>query len=248
MIALEWGAVSETGLVRAHNEDSYLAQEPVFAVADGMGGHLAGDVASAMTIEFLRPLLTRSPLSERDVARAIEAANGEIFRRGSTTLSMWGMGTTLVGLALLGYGEDAEWLTFNVGDSRLYRYADGNLEQLSHDHSEVQDLIDEGTLSERDALASAARNVLTRAIGTETHLAVDYGHLAPEPGERFLLCSDGLTNEVPDEEIADVLSGLPEPGEAAHELVRRAIEAGGRDNVTVIVVDVGEGEAALDDA
>lgn len=243
MIELEWEALSETGLVRAHNEDSYLAKPPVFAVADGMGGHLAGDVASSMAIEVLGPLGEKSPLTEADVARAIETANATVLARGTTTLSMWGMGTTLVGLALLGEGEDCEWLTFNVGDSRLYRYEGGALQQLSHDHSEVQDLVDEGAMSEEEALVSPARNVLTRAIGTESDLLVDYLHRPPEPGERFLLCSDGLTNEVDDPEISRVMAERPGADEAAHELVRLALTAGGRDNVTVVVVNVKEGAA-----
>ncbi len=238
MIALNWGTSSDTGLVRQRNEDTFLAGVPVFAVADGMGGHAAGEVASAITIERLRELTSHDPLSPDELRRAIEAANDEVIATSSSSKAMRGMGTTLVGLALVEGEGGQHWMAFNVGDSRLYRFAGGRLAQVSRDHSEVQELIDEGAISESQARRSPIRNVVTRAIGTDKAVDVDYWLLDPEPGERFMLCSDGLTGELTDDQIAVTLLAAPDPEVAANRLVGQALAAGGHDNVTVIVIDV----------
>jgi protein phosphatase len=148
------------------------------------------------------------------------------------------MGTTLVGIALVGGEGDERWMAFNVGDSRLYRLADGSLTQVSRDHSEVQELLDEGAISESEARRSPVRNVVTRAIGTSETLDVDYWMLDPEPGERFMICSDGLTSELTKDQMIVTLLESPDPAMAANRLVEQALAAGGHDNVSVIVVDV----------
>jgi serine/threonine protein phosphatase PrpC len=238
MITLNWGTASDTGLVRQRNEDSLLAALPVFAVADGMGGHAAGDVASALTIGLLRELTTHAPLSADELKNAIEAANNAVISKSSSSEAMRGMGTTLVGIALVGGEGDERWMAFNVGDSRLYRLADGSLTQVSRDHSEVQELLDEGAISESEARRSPVRNVVTRAIGTSETLDVDYWMLDPEPGERFMICSDGLTSELTEDQMIVTLLESPDPAMAANRLVEQALAAGGHDNVSVIVVDV----------
>ena len=238
MIELNWGAVTDTGLVRRHNEDSLLAEPPVFAVADGMGGHAAGDVASAMTIDELRRLVGRDDLTRGDVETAVSAANSAVLASSLTTRSMRGMGTTLVGMVLVVDDGCRRWLAFNVGDSRLYRFAGGTLSQVSHDHSEVQEMLDEGAISEEEARVAANRNIVTKAIGTESGADADYFLLDALSGERFLICSDGLTNELEDDALAADLGAGEDASATARLLTEHALRAGGRDNVTVVVVDV----------
>lgn len=246
MIELAWGVATDTGLVRAQNEDCVLAEPPIFAVADGMGGHVAGDIASAMTIAALRVLAGRPRVSPDEVVVTIRAANAAVLEKSAESVALRGMGTTVVGLALLD-DETPEFLAFNVGDSRLYRFAGGELTQLSHDHSEAQELVDEGVISESEAMVSAARHVLTRAIGTETDLHIDTWPVHATAGDRFLICSDGLTGELDDEEIARAISEEAAPSEAANRLVAEALAAGGHDNVSVIVLEVvGSGDETAD--
>lgn len=237
MIELTWGVATDTGLVRSQNEDCILAEPPIFAVADGMGGHVAGDIASAMTIAALRVLAGRPRVTREEVVITIRAANAAVIEKSAESAALRGMGTTIVGLALL-EDETPEFLAFNVGDSRLYRFADGALTQLSHDHSEVQELLDEGMISPSEAMVSAARHVLTRAIGTETDLPIDTWTVRAGRGDRFLVCSDGLTGELDDEEIASVLAEERDSSDAANRLVAEALAAGGHDNVSVIVLEV----------
>ncbi|MHB8246167.1 MAG: PP2C family protein-serine/threonine phosphatase [Acidimicrobiales bacterium] len=238
MFGLDWGAASETGRVRRNNEDSFVAQLPVFAIADGMGGHAAGDVASAMVIDELRRLAVQGPRSVGDISNAIAAANSAVVSRSRTTGSMRGMGTTLVGMVLIAAEDTGEWVGFNVGDSRLYRFSDGALEQVSRDHSEVQELLDAGSITREEARTSSVRNVVTRGLGAEMQPQVDYWLIRPVPGDRFLMCSDGLTDELVDQEIATVLIEATGAAAVAHQLVERALAAGGHDNVSVIVLDV----------
>ncbi|MDA8342082.1 MAG: protein phosphatase 2C domain-containing protein [Actinomycetota bacterium] len=239
MISTNWGVATDTGLVRHENQDAYLAQMPVFVVADGMGGHASGALASRLAIEELGPLAANGlrPTVE-DVARAIDAANGRVLAEASAVPGNEGMGTTVVGLTLVADRDQEVWLVFNVGDSRLYRLWDGSLSQVTVDHSEVQELVDAGTITAEAARVHPERNVITRAVGVGTELAPDFWLRPPEPGERFLLASDGLTVDVSDEDIRGVLDGEPDPSVAATRLVERAVAAGGHDNVTVIVVDV----------
>lgn len=243
MIALDWGASSEAGRVRESNEDSLLALPPIFAVADGMGGHAAGEVASGIAVQRLEELVGRGTVSVEEVADAIRAANDAVIRESRQTAASRGMGTTLVGLALVAADGGQRWMLFNVGDSRLYRYADGALVQISHDHSEVQELIDAGVMTPEEARVSPKRNIVTRSIGSDPGLEVDYWILDVVEGERYIVCSDGLYTEVTDDAISEMVAGSERPAEAAAALVERAVANGGNDNVSVIVVEV----VSLDD-
>jgi protein phosphatase len=240
MNAVRWGVASETGPVRALNEDSLVARGSVFVVADGMGGHAAGEVASRLTAdEFERLTGTVRPA---DVLGALARANAAILLFAAGDPARAGMGTTVVGLVLVEDDGQERWMAFNVGDSRLYRFRDGRLEQLSVDHTEVQELVAAGLISAESSRDHPRHHVLTRALGTDPPPAVDTWIFAPEPDERFLLCSDGLVGELTDADIARVLADTPAPDAAAQRLVSAAIEAGGRDNVTVIVVETAGAE------
>lgn len=237
-IAVEWGTATDVGLTRAVNEDSLLAALPIFVVADGMGGHHAGDVASRLVVEEFERSASRRSVGVDDIAATMQTANDAIFREGERDVDRSGMGTTAVGLALVDNGDATAWLVFNVGDSRAYCLSGGELEQLSVDHSYVQELIAAGELTKQDARAHPNRNVVTRALGVESGLQPDYWFREPRAGERYLLCSDGLTTEVSDAEIRAVLVAASSAGDAASELVHHALTAGGHDNVTVLVLDV----------
>lgn len=236
-VSLAWGVASDVGLTRRVNEDAVLAEPPVFLVADGMGGHDAGDVASGLVIEHLSPLGGPAPLSVRAVTDSIDRANDEIVQRGADSGNHLAMGTTVAGAALVENGGGASWLVFNIGDSRIYRQLDGVLTQVSVDHSYVQELMDSGVLDRSAARTHPQRNVVTRALGMESGPEVDVWFLDPEQGERLIICSDGLSSEIDDDAIVAAAAGL-DAGAAAQSLVHAALEAGGRDNVSVLVVDV----------
>jgi protein phosphatase len=236
-VQLHWGAASDTGRLRDHNEDSVLADPPIFVVADGMGGHAAGEVASALAVRAFRPLIGRRDLSVADVLASVRAANEAIRRAGEDEPAHAGMGTTLTGVALVRVAGDEHWLAFNVGDSRIYRLAHGRAVQISVDHSEVQELIDAGRLQPEDAERHPHRNVVTRSLGLLAAPEPDIWMFPPTPGERLLICSDGLSREVTDERIGALLEESGDALEAARALVACAVAAGGRDNVSVIVVD-----------
>ncbi|CAM3478288.1 PP2C family protein-serine/threonine phosphatase [Isoptericola cucumis] len=234
-LGLLWGASTHQGARRTLNEDSYLASGSVFFVADGMGGHDAGEVASAAAVEALRPLVgsdvigadaVRCRLRQaHDAVRAIETAPGR------------GAGTTLTGVVLTEQGGEPYWLVVNLGDSRTYRLADGELEQVSVDHSEVQELVDAGQITRAQAATHPRRHVVTRALGAPEDPDGDFWLLPVHTGDRLMVCSDGLTGELADERIEHLLLTEPDPQVAADRLVREALVAGGRDNITVIVVD-----------
>lgn len=237
-VHLTTGAATDVGRVRDHNEDAFLVTDRVMAVADGMGGHAAGEVASALAIESLEALAAREVVTADDVGVAVEAANDAILDSAVEHPERRGMGTTLTGLALVTSGETeaAGWVVFNVGDSRVYRLAAGTLEQLTVDHSEVQELIDAGVITSREAAIHPARNVITRSLGLMASAEPDLWTLPVEDGERFLVCSDGLTNEVRESDLARILGEEDDPQEAAELLVAAANRSGGRDNITVVVV------------
>lgn len=236
-VRLRWAAGTDVGCVRAVNEDSVLADLPVFIVADGMGGHDAGDVASALVIDRFSRLTGLDLPSIRSVTDSISGSNEEIVRLGMESAQALAMGTTATGLVLIDNGGGADWVVFNVGDSRVYRFLDGDLEQLSVDHSFVQELVDAGTITADEARSHPQRNVVTRALGMETGATADVWIRPPELGERFLVCSDGLTSEVDDAIIAEALFH-EDPDSAVERLVAAALHAGGRDNVSAVVVDV----------
>lgn len=233
---VEVGATTAVGRVREHNEDAYVVRERVFAVADGMGGHAAGEVASALAIEAMDRLAEHDPITPELVKAALSDANSSIIAAGVAERRRRGMGTTLTGVALTG-GEDARrWLVFNLGDSRVYRLADGRLEQVTVDHSEVQELVDAGYITRTEAAIHPARNIITRSLGLELDPEPDLWELEPAGEETFLVCSDGLTGELRDAEIARILTDAPDAQAAADLLCAAAEESGGRDNITVVVV------------
>ncbi|KAE8764530.1 PP2C family protein-serine/threonine phosphatase [Georgenia thermotolerans] len=246
----QWGVATDTGGRRSVNEDAVLAQPPVFVVADGMGGHARGDMASRTVVAALRELAERAePIGRSDVEDALDRAAQEIraTMAADTATPFAGpesvAGTTVAGAVRTERDGVAHWLVLNVGDSRVYRFAEGELRQVSVDHSLVQEMVDAGTLSPAAARTHPRRNVITRAVGTSDEVEVDFWLLPIEPGERLLLCTDGLIGELEDTEIAEVLANEPDPSRAAEELLRRAVTGGANDNVTVVVVD-----AVADDA
>lgn len=238
MTVLRAGSATHVGMVRSNNQDSplFVPESELYGVADGMGGHQGGEVASAMAVD-----LTTRHVGVRDmdalVAAAV-AANRAIFERAGSQPELHGMGTTLVAVQLVDGPDGDEIAWINVGDSRVYLLRDGRLIQLSHDHSLVEDLVRDGQLTPDEAAVHPQRNILTRALGIDVDVAVDAGSVQPFTGDRFLLCSDGLFNEVSEDQIASVLRRLVDPDEAAADLVRLANEGGGRDNITVVLVDV----------
>ena len=249
MIDVRWAATTHVGEVRAVNQDSILTGPAVFAIADGMGGHAAGEVASALTINTLSGLAR--PLTEESVTAAVARANDRVLAEAMPGSGREGMGTTLVGLALLdGVGAGGQLLVFNVGDSRAYRLAGGRLAQVSEDHSVVAEMVRAGLLTEDEARRHPSRNIITRVIGGAGRVQADVWHFDPRSGGRYLLCSDGLTNELSDGVIESVLRRQPEPQVAVDELLARALAAGGNDNISIVVADVvhvGPRASAIDD-
>ena len=246
MTRLRWGAATDTGQVRANNQDAVLVAEPVFAVADGMGGHVAGEIASQVAVEALQEARATS---RPELVEAVRSANRAVWQRADDEPDLRGMGTTLCVIALVpgdrssgGGGGLERILVANVGDSRVYQLHDGDLDQITDDHSLVEDLVREGRLSPAEARTHPQRNILTRVLGNEPEVEVDSWEIIPNAGDRFVLCSDGLFNEVDDDRIAAVLRRLADPDDAAHELVALANQGGGRDNVSVVVVDVVDDE------
>ncbi|MGX1933249.1 PP2C family protein-serine/threonine phosphatase [Microbacterium resistens] len=234
-VVVSVGAATHTGLRRRLNEDSFLAQAPLFLVADGMGGHQAGDVASAAVIDVFRPLAGRAVLTVDDVGFAVARARSAVEAIAGDGASR--AGTTLSGVAITAVDGVGYWLAVNIGDSRTYRLAEGRLEQISVDHSVVQELIDAGELLSADAQRDRRRNIITRALGAGSDGEADYWMIPAEAGDRLLVCSDGLSSEVPDALIHDVLRRSEDAQAAADRLIALALERGGRDNVTAIVID-----------
>ncbi len=236
MTRFAWGAASDTGRVRQANEDSFLVVDGLFAVADGMGGHQAGEVASHLALESLQSGFTAAGTDV--LVRAVEDANRILVERSTTDPELAGMGTTLVAMALVeASGRDAIGVV-NVGDSRLYLLSDGNLAQITEDHSLVATMERQGRLTVAEAAVHPQRNILTRALGVDGTVLVDSWEILPVIGDRYLICSDGLFNEVDESRIAATLRRLADPNETCRELIRLANEGGGRDNITCVIVDV----------
>jgi len=235
---LRAGSATHVGQVRSNNQDSKLvvAGVDLYGVADGMGGHQGGEVASALAVEVTEQHATEPTLDS--LKAAVRLANRTIFEKAGSDRDLHGMGTTLVAVQLVDGPEGQEVAWVNVGDSRVYLLRDDRLRQLSHDHSLVEDLVRDGQLTPAEAAVHPQRNILTRALGIDLDVDVDGTTVLPFTGDRFLLCSDGLFNEVNEDQMASVLRRLADPTEAAEELVRLANEGGGRDNITVVVVDV----------
>ena len=241
MTVLRSGSATDVGRVRTVNEDRALEGTTLFAVADGMGGHAGGEVASAIAIEALQTGFTRTPTTDGLVA-AVQEANRAVWQAGVQDQALRGMGTTVVAAALVAMGEGDRLVLVNVGDSRAYRFHAGSLVQLSLDHSVAEELVARGELSEAEAAVHPHRHILTRALGVAPAVEVDVWDVVPVEGDRFLLCSDGLTNEVVPDLITSVLATISDPKAAAEKLVSLANESGGNDNITAVVLDVLIGE------
>lgn len=233
MAQLVWSSRSDPGR-RRRNEDSFFAADRIFAVADGMGGHDRGDLAAEMAVAALATL---PPVFQRtEVLEAVRGAHRSISRLAADTGGA-GMGTTLTGIAFEP-DDPSSVLVFNVGDSRVYRLRAGALEQLTNDHSVVQELIDAGELSPSEAETHHERHIVTRSLGEGGRLEIEWSQEDLHVGDRFLVCSDGLTREVPDVRIAALLGAAGDVDAAAESLLASALENGARDNVTITVVDV----------
>lgn len=237
MIRLSAGSATDVGRVRTSNQDQLLVGEELFAVADGMGGHAAGEVASLTAVEALEVAYRHNGGAQGLVAAARQA-NRSIFERAQGNPEFHGMGTTLVAIALVDEDDEERLAVINVGDSRVYLLRDGELEQLTTDHSLVQELVDDGQLTEMEAAIHPQRHVLTRALGVDSDVKVDLLQVLPLKGDRYLLCSDGLVRELSDDQLAGVMRRLANPKDAARELVAEARDRGGNDNITVVIVDV----------
>ncbi len=241
---IRWGALSDTGILRVQNEDSMLAQDGLFVVADGMGGHNAGEVASAMATSMLKSAHANGIADAKELGDLIKEINVQIFQSAATKTEQSGMGTTLTALAIttsdqtLGENSVATATVANIGDSRTYLLRNGEFRQVSVDHSYVQELVSDGLITREEARTHARRNIVTRALGIEPVVGVDTWTLPLIAGDRYVLCSDGLVDEVTDADIATCLKRITDPQETANELVAMANTNGGRDNITVIVVDV----------
>ncbi|MEY2849647.1 MAG: hypothetical protein RI885_2314 [Actinomycetota bacterium] len=238
-VTLAWGAATDVGLRRRHNEDSYLAESPVFVVADGMGGHAAGDIASAAVVTRLQESLRDAFADQRSIADGLRAATADITL--AEDLDELGVGTTVTGIALTLQNGDPYWAVFNIGDSRVYQFEDGTLTQVTIDHSVVQELVDAGLIRAEDAEFHPDSNVITRAVGFNAEPIADFWMLPARTGLRLLICSDGLTREVDSGSLRHYLGLGSSPQDTASALIAAALRGGGRDNITAVVVDVIEG-------
>ena len=250
-VELHHGAATDVGLVREANEDAYLADPPVFVVADGMGGHDRGDVASAIVIEEFTRLASEGYDAKHGaevVATTLQAVQERILafdaeQRAGGADADFSAGTTAVVALLVDSVSGPVWLLANVGDSRIYRFNDGELEQVSVDHSLVQELVDAGEITEAAAAVHPSRNVITRALGGSALPGgvsgeADYFLLPLAAAERLLLCSDGVSGMLQHDPLGAILAEHEDPRDAAEKVVAAAVAAGGHDNATAVVVDV----------
>jgi serine/threonine protein phosphatase PrpC len=243
-LVIAWGAATDTGRRRDHNEDSLIAESPMFAVADGMGGHSAGDVASAAVVARLAEAVVTDFTEPEAIEYALHEATVDIGEAADE--KSLGVGTTVTGAALTMQEGDPFWTVFNVGDSRVYAFEQNELHQVTTDHSVVQELVAAGLIRAEDAESHPESNVITRAVGFNAEPRTDFWVVPVRKGLRLLLCSDGLTKEIDDERIRLHLAAGLTPMETAQALVDAALASGGRDNVTTIVVDVVEANGVLD--
>jgi protein phosphatase len=235
-LRIAWSAVTDVGRKRRANEDSYIARLPIFAVADGMGGHLSGDLASAAVVRRLDEGVATDFVDPPRIEKALEVASADIDRiAGDSEL---GVGTTVTGAILTLVEGVPHFAIFNIGDSRVYRFERNSLKQVTVDHSLVQEMVDSGKISKAQALKHPDGNIITRAVGFRSQPTPDFWTIALKPGLRLLMCSDGLTGELDDKRIRLHLAAGLSTKETASSLVDAALASGGRDNVTVIVVDV----------
>ncbi|MCP4959611.1 MAG: Stp1/IreP family PP2C-type Ser/Thr phosphatase [Actinomycetia bacterium] len=242
-LRLSWGGATHAGRVRPANQDALFADHGLFVVADGMGGHQGGEVASRVAVRAMSGLEQSSLV---DLADGVVGANAAVWEYAQKNPELMGMGTTLTAIGVIGSSDEPVLGLVNVGDSRIYLWRDGELEQVTDDHSYVAELVRRGQLDPVEAETHPYRNMLTRAIGVGEQVDVDSWEMVPEAGDRFILCSDGLVNEVTDRVIASIVAANPDPSEAAKLLIEQANTGGGRDNITVIVVNIDAEDAAPD--
>ena len=238
---LSWGARSDVGLVRGHNEDSFLVQAPLFAVCDGMGGHAAGEVASGIAV---RTISEKAPQHADDIllGAAVESANAAVLEGALDGTGKPGMGCTASCVLL----EKNRMAIAHVGDSRVYLLHAGTLVRITHDHSYVEELVDAGEITADEARLHPSRSIITRALGSDPDMYADHFALDIAQGDRIIVCSDGLSSMVSDKTIEELAVSSVTPQAAADTLVSAALTAGGHDNVTVVVIDVLEdGVAAV---
>ncbi len=235
-VTLAWGAATDTGHKRAHNEDSLVAVRTMFAVADGMGGHAAGDLASKAVVTRLAEKAESGFIDAESVMEALVAATEDISH--TIDEQELGVGTTATGIAMTIHGGHPYWVVFNVGDSRVYLFERGVLTRVTVDHSVVQELVSAGLISADDAEHHPDSSVVTRAVGFNAAPVPDFWLVPVTSGSRILVCSDGLTREVSDGDLGRHLAADREPEPTVHALVDAALAAGGRDNITAIVIDV----------
>lgn len=230
---ISFGSRTDIGYVRDHNEDSLIIIPPLFAVADGMGGHEAGEIASEITANTLAELAP-SHLDAEGLTAAVEAANYNVMKAPRQGIGRDGMGTTLTAAML----EGERLLIAQVGDSRAYLLHKGHLQQITRDHSLMADLIEAGQITPEEARVHPNRSVITRAIGSDIHMRPDIYELNVDAGDRILLCSDGLSSMISNNAIESIMRRQSDAQHCADELVTAALENGGADNVTVVVADV----------
>ncbi|MET3922696.1 protein phosphatase 2C domain-containing protein [Arthrobacter sp. UYEF20] len=235
-LRLNAGYGTDRGLRREMNEDSFIAADPVFAVADGMGGHEAGEIASGICVRTLAGI-PQLASGGRDATAGVVQEYLLLADASIREATGSRAGTTLSGVVVVEQLGIPYWLVLNIGDSRTYRLSQGTFSQVSVDHSEVQELVDAGQISRAEAAVHPRRHVVTRALGAGDETEADYWLVPIEEGDRILVCSDGLNGELDDEQIATILGSEADPQAAVDELIQAALRSGGRDNVTCIVVD-----------
>lgn len=236
-LTLNAGYSSHVGLHRELNEDSLLVTDTLYAVADGMGGHESGEMASQLCVQHLHQLAetTEGLITATTLQQTLSDADAAIYREGQGKA-----GTTVSGAVVLQENGQPYWLVFNVGDSRTYRLRDGEFKQLTRDHSQVQEMVEAGYITEEDAHHHPRRHVITRALGAGAANQADFYMYPLEHGDRLLICSDGLSGEVPESTIITALTEQCRPVDAVTDLVALALRYGGRDNISAIVLDAAQ--------
>lgn len=245
VVELSWFGATDTGRRRETNQDAFLTVYPLFVVADGMGGHVGGEIASASTVERLGAMVGKGEVSPKTIEKALTKAVADIVSHPEATDE--GTGTTLTGVYLDTDEATESWVTLNIGDSRVYLLRDGGLTQLTTDHSVVQELMAAGRLSAEEAENHPYGNVITRAVGPSEGVAPDYVRVEIVDGDAFVICSDGLTKELTDYGIGHFLVENEEPKAAVEAMMNAALENGGRDNVTIIVLKVARTGAGVEE-
>ncbi|WP_448625860.1 PP2C family protein-serine/threonine phosphatase [Geodermatophilus sp. URMC 64] len=244
MPELSWGAATDPGL-RPENQDRFVVAPPVFAVADGMGGHVGGAQASEHAVTRLAEIAGGPTVAVEAIRTALEQADKDIMAFGESVDASSKPGTTVAGLALTEHEGTLCWAVFHIGDSRIYRWTGEGLERVSTDHSVVQALVDAGAITEERALTHPQRHMITKALGFGDRGEPDITLLPVQAGQRFLVCSDGLTGELTDERIAQLMAIDTDDQVLADHLVAEATHGGAQDNVSVVVVRVrGDGAAS----